>query len=95
VVRLVRSVVLSIREQGLCGSGSYRRQPFRQGAVPPHPANTLAPLIVCKATYICAAAILIESCCRSRRRYPTRNPELGKHHGGGAQAISWWPRGSS
>jgi peptide/nickel transport system permease protein len=60
VVRLVRSVVLSIREE-----------PFVEAAVAlgaPTPAllfrhvlpNTLAPLIV-QATFVCASAILIES----------------------------------
>ena len=60
VARLVRSVVLSIREQAyveaatVVGSRFWRM--LWRHVVP----NTLAPLTV-QATYICAAAILIES----------------------------------
>jgi peptide/nickel transport system permease protein len=60
VVRLVRSVVLSIREQpyveaAVVVGSRFGRILFRH-ILP----NTLAPLTV-QATYICAAAILIES----------------------------------
>jgi peptide/nickel transport system permease protein len=60
VVRLVRSVVLSIREQpyveaAVVVGSRFPRILFRH-ILP----NTLAPLTV-QATYICAAAILIES----------------------------------
>lgn len=60
VVRLVRGVVLSIREQAyveaavVCGS-RFGKVLFRH-ILP----NTLAPLTV-QATYVCAAAILFES----------------------------------
>ena len=60
VVRLVRSVVLSIREQPYVEAavvvGSRSGKILIRHILP----NTLAPLIV-QATYICAAAILIES----------------------------------
>lgn len=60
VVRLVRSVVLSVREQAYVEAavvvGSRTGRIMIRHILP----NTLAPLIV-QATYICAAAILIES----------------------------------
>ncbi|MDX6751230.1 ABC transporter permease [Geminicoccaceae bacterium 1502E] len=60
VVRLVRSVVLSVREQAYVEAavvvGSRTGKIMIRHILP----NTLAPLIV-QATYICAAAILIES----------------------------------
>jgi peptide/nickel transport system permease protein len=60
VVRLVRSVVLSIREQAYVEAavvvGSRTGKILVRHILP----NTLAPLTV-QATYICAAAILIES----------------------------------
>ena len=60
VVRLVRSLVLSIREQAYVEAavivGSRFRRILWRHILP----NTLAPLTV-QATYICAAAILIES----------------------------------
>ena len=60
VVRLVRSVVLSLRDQAYVEAavvvGSRTGKILRRHILP----NTLAPLVV-QATYICAAAILIES----------------------------------
>jgi peptide/nickel transport system permease protein len=60
VVRLVRGVVLSIREQAYVEAavvvGSRASKILFRHILP----NTLAPLTV-QATYICAAAILIES----------------------------------
>jgi peptide/nickel transport system permease protein len=60
VVRLVRSIVLSVREQAYVEAavvvGSRTGKIILRHILP----NTLAPLIV-QATYICAAAILIES----------------------------------
>jgi peptide/nickel transport system permease protein len=60
VVRLVRSVVLSIREQPYVEAaivvGSRPTKVLIRHILP----NTIAPLTV-QATYICAAAILIES----------------------------------
>lgn len=60
VVRLVRSVVLSAREEPYveaaiaCGSSTWRI--LRRHLLP----NTVAPLIV-QGTYICASAILVEA----------------------------------
>lgn len=60
VVRLVRSVVLSVREQAFVEAaiiaGSRPLKIIVKHILP----NTIAPLTV-QATYICAAAILIES----------------------------------
>ena len=60
VVRLVRSVVLSIREQAYVEAAVVVGSRFRKILFRHILPNTLAPLIV-QATYICAAAILIES----------------------------------
>jgi peptide/nickel transport system permease protein len=60
VVRLVRSVVLTVREQTYVEAaivvGSSFGKIMRRHILP----NTLAPVIV-QATYICAAAVLVES----------------------------------
>jgi peptide/nickel transport system permease protein len=60
VVRLVRSVVLSIREQAYVEAAVIVGSRFGKVLFRHILPNTLAPLIV-QATYICAAAILIES----------------------------------
>jgi peptide/nickel transport system permease protein len=60
VVRLVRSLVLSVREQpyveAAISSGTKRPRILRRHVLP----NILAPLIV-QGTYVCASAILIEA----------------------------------
>jgi peptide/nickel transport system permease protein len=60
VVRLVRSVVLSVREEpyveAAVAAGSSTWRILRRHLLP----NTVAPLIV-QGTYICASAILIEA----------------------------------
>lgn len=60
VVRLVRSVVLSIREQAFVEAAVIVGSRFGKILFRHILPNTLAPLIV-QGTYICAAAILIES----------------------------------
>ena len=60
VVRLVRSVVLSIREQAYIEAAVVVGSRFGKILFRHILPNTLAPLVV-QATYICAAAILIES----------------------------------
>jgi peptide/nickel transport system permease protein len=60
VVRLVRSVVVSIREQAYVEAAVIVGSRFHKVLFRHILPNTLAPLIV-QATYICAAAILIES----------------------------------
>jgi peptide/nickel transport system permease protein len=60
VVRLVRSVVLSIREQAYVEAAIVVGSRFRKILFRHILPNTIAPLTV-QATYICAAAILIES----------------------------------
>ena len=60
VVRLVRSVVLSVRElpyiQAAVASGTRSRLIMARHILP----NTIAPLIV-QATYVCASAVLTEA----------------------------------
>jgi peptide/nickel transport system permease protein len=60
VVRLVRGVVLSIREEpyveAAIGSGTRLPAILRRHVLP----NTIAPLIV-QATYVCASAIILEA----------------------------------
>ncbi len=60
VVRLVRAVVLSVREQTYIQAASAIGTRFPRLMVKHILPNTLAPLIV-QATYICASAVLIES----------------------------------
>jgi peptide/nickel transport system permease protein len=60
IVRLVRSVVLSIREQPYVEAAVVVGSRFGKVLFRHILPNTLAPLIV-QATYVCAAAILIES----------------------------------
>jgi peptide/nickel transport system permease protein len=60
VVRLVRSVVLSIRDQAYVEAAVIVGSRFGKILFRHILPNTLAPLTV-QATYICAAAILIES----------------------------------
>jgi peptide/nickel transport system permease protein len=60
VVRLVRSVVLSVREQPYVEAAIVAGSGFVKILIRHILPNTLAPVIV-QATYICAAAILIES----------------------------------
>lgn len=60
VARLVRSVVLSLREQAFVESAITSGTPPLRLIVRHILPNTLAPLIV-QATYICASAIITES----------------------------------
>ena len=60
VARLVRSVVLAIREQAYVEAATVAGSRFWRMLWKHVLPNTLAPLTV-QATYICAAAILIES----------------------------------
>jgi peptide/nickel transport system permease protein len=60
VVRLVRSVVLAIREQPYVEAAIVVGSRFPKILIRHILPNTIAPLTV-QATYICAAAILIES----------------------------------
>lgn len=60
VIRLVRSVVLSVREQPYVEAATTLGSKFHRIMFLEILPNTVAPLTV-QATYICAAAILIES----------------------------------
>ena len=87
VVRLVRGVVLTLREQPYVeatralGSGIPRI--LGRHLLP----NTLAPLTV-QATYICAVAILIEAALGFLGAgTPPEIPIVGEHHGGGSHQL--------
>ena len=60
VVRLVRGVVLQIREQPYIEAAQSIGTPFHRIILKHILPNTIAPIIV-QATYICAAAVLIEA----------------------------------
>ena len=87
VVRVVRSVVLSIRAQPYVESaiaGGTRNAKLLVRHILP---NTLAPLIV-QSTYVCASAMLIEaglSFLGAGRA--AGDPELGQHHRPGAHLL--------
>ena len=87
VVRLVRSVVLTLREQTYVEAaviaGTRPGRIVLKHILP----NTLAPLIV-QTTYICAAAMLVESDSElPRRRHAAGGAELGQHHGRGPHLL--------
>ena len=88
VTRLVRGVVLTLREQPYVeaaiasGTGFFRI--LWRHIVP----NTLAPLLV-QGTFIAASAMITEAILSfHRRRHAAQHPELGQHHGRGAQPLS-------
>jgi peptide/nickel transport system permease protein len=91
VVRLVRSVVLSIREEPYVEAAialGARTVPLIVGHVLP---NALAPLIV-QATYVCASAIVNRGHpVLPGRGHPTANADVGQHHGGGTLALPRLP----
>ena len=60
VVRLVRSIVLSVREQPYVHAAISIGMPLPRLLIVHIVPNTLAPLIV-QATYICASAIILEA----------------------------------
>ena len=87
VVRLVRAVVLTVREQpyveAAVSVGTKLPKILLKHILP----NTLAPLIV-QATYVCASAVVIEAILSFLGAgTPPENPELGQHHGRGADLL--------
>jgi peptide/nickel transport system permease protein len=60
VVRLVRSLVLSIRDEPYVEAAIFGRNARSQTSLSPHLAEDVAPLIV-QGTYICAFAMLVEA----------------------------------
>ena len=77
VVRLVRSVVLSLREQAYVEAGVIAGSRPGKILIRHILPNTFAPLIV-QATYVCAAAILIEfASLVPRRGDAARSPSWG------------------
>ena len=86
VVRLVRSVVLTLREQPYVEAAVAIGTGLPRDPAPPHPARTRWRRCIVQATYICASAILIESILSlPRRRHAAGGAELGQHHGRGPQ----------
>ena len=88
VSRLVRGVVLSLREQpyveAAVASGTRVPVIIWKHILP----NTLAPLMV-QATFICASAMITEATLVVHwRRHAADHPELGQHHGRGTRAVA-------
>ena len=86
--RLVRGVVLSLREQpyveAAVASGTRVPVIIWKHILP----NTLAPLMV-QATFICASAMITEATLSLHwRRHAADHPELGEHHGRGPRAVA-------
>ena len=87
VVRLVRAVVLSVREEpyveAAIAAGTRLPLILVRHVLP----NTIAPLIV-QATYICASAMLTEAILGFLGAgIPAGDPELGQHHGRGPDLL--------
>ena len=91
VVRLVRSLVLSIREEPYVEAAIALGTPTWKimfGHILP---NTIAPLIV-QGTYICASAHPDRGDPVVPRRRPAAgDPDLGQHHGRGPRAVQRLP----
>jgi ABC-type microcin C transport system permease subunit YejE len=87
VSRLVRSVVLSLREQpyvdAATASGTRTPMVILRHILP----NTLAPMLV-QATYICASAMIVVHPLLHRRRHAAHHSVLGQHHGRGQGAVA-------
>ena len=87
VVRLVRSVVLSIREEPYVEAAIAVGTPTPLLLVRHVLPNTVAPLIV-QATYIAASAILIEAILSFLGvGHSAADPDLGQHHGRGPRTL--------
>ena len=87
VVRLVRSIVLTVREEpyveGAISVGTPTWILMFRHILP----NTVAPLIV-QGTFLAASAILVEAALSlPRHRHPAGDPELGQHHGRGPHPV--------
>ena len=80
VVRLVRSVVLSLREQAYVeasqATGAGLLRILWRHIMP----NTLGPLIV-EGTYICASAVIFEAYLSFLGTARRLDSQLGEHHG--------------
>ena len=87
VVRLVRAIVLSIREEPYVEAAITVGTPTPTLLVRHVLPNTIAPLIV-QGTFICASAILIEAILSFLGiGIPPETPDLGQHHGRGTLAV--------
>ena len=88
VSRLVRGVVLSLREQpyveAAIAAGTRTPRIILRHILP----NTIAPLTV-QATYICASAMITEAILSFiGAGTPPIIPSLGQHHGRGPRALA-------
>ena len=87
VARLVRGVVLSIREEPYVEAAVTVGTPLPKLLFRHVLPNTVAPLIV-QGTYVCASAIIVEALLSFLGGgHPPRAPEQGEHHGRGARAL--------
>ncbi len=87
VTRLVRSLVLTLREQPFVEAATAAGTGIPRTLVRHILPNTIAPLLV-QATYICASAMITEAILSlHRRRHAAQHSELGQHHGRGAQPV--------
>ena len=88
VVRLVRSLVLSLREQ------PYVEAAIAAGTTLPRSScatfcRTRSRRLLVQATYVCASAMITEAILSFiGAGTPPNIPELGQHHGRGAKSVS-------
>ena len=87
VVRLVRSVVLSAREEPYVEAAIAAGSPMRRILWRHMMPNTIPPLIV-QGTYVCASAILVESILSFLGAgISPETADLGQHHGRGPDLL--------
>ena len=86
-MRLVRGLVLTLREQPYVEARDRGRHAAAAVILRHILPNTVAPLLV-QATYICASAMITEAILSFiGAGTPPEHPELGQHHGRGARAV--------
>jgi peptide/nickel transport system permease protein len=90
VTRLVRSLVLSIREEPYVEAAISLGTPTTRSCSRHILPNTVAPLIV-QGTFICASASWSRPSCRSWGGPAARHPDLGQRDGRGPRAVQRVP----
>jgi peptide/nickel transport system permease protein len=91
VARLVRSVVLSVREEAYVEAAVLAGTPGATIALRHIMPNTLAPLVV-QATYVCASAMMAEAVLSFLGAgVPTETPSWGNVIGEGRQSFQVAP----
>jgi peptide/nickel transport system permease protein len=91
VVRLVRSVVMTIRERPYIEAAHASGTPFRRILMRHLLPNTIAPLIV-QSTFTCASAILVEAILSFLGiGVPPEVPTWGNIMAEGRQVFSLYP----